>query len=302
MQKKNHILLAVATFSTLFSSAVTSAESPRDKLAETQTKVAKSEGFDAEKADDSQEVDIKKVSQALGNFIGRNLKAPGITFDTESIIVGIREGSEGKPSPLSDEAYEQAMTTLQQKAVHVLADTNLQAADKFMKENKDAKGVVEIVPLKLQYQILTEGNGPVVPANGTPLINYTGKYSDGSVFGCSEGAGGPIAVPIDQTIPGFSKGIAGMKEGEKRRLFIHPEFGYGTSGQLPPNSLLIFDIEVVKATAPAKDLADQDMMMMEEDDIVITKEVAPVATDKKAADNKAADTKVSPTATKPAAK
>ena len=38
-----------------------------------------------------------------------------------------------------------------------------------------------------------------------------------------------------------------MKEGEKRRIYIHPELGYGTRGRLPPNSLLIFDVEIVEA-------------------------------------------------------
>lgn len=211
------------------------------------------------------DLDIKKVSQALGHFIGRNLKAPGINFDTESIIIGIREGSEGKPAPMSDADYEKAMTKLQQKAVGIIANTNLEAADKFMKENAAAKGVVELVPGKLQYLIIEEGKDPAVPEHGTPLINYTGKYADGTVFGSSENAGGPIAVPIDHTIPGFSKGIAGMKEGEKRRLFVHPELGYGTSGQLPPNSLLIFDIEVIKATAPEKDVAETEEVLIEED-------------------------------------
>jgi len=97
------------------------------------------------------------------------------------------------------------------------------------------------------------------------LINYTGKYIDGTVFGSSETAGGPITVPIDQTIPGFSKGIVGMKEGEKRRLFVHPDMGYGTTGQLPPNSMLIFDIEVVKATSPDKDVTDAFQSKMSDD-------------------------------------
>ena len=38
-----------------------------------------------------------------------------------------------------------------------------------------------------------------------------------------------------------------MREGEKRRIYVHPELGYGTAGHLPPNSLLIFDIEVLTA-------------------------------------------------------
>ena len=50
-----------------------------------------------------------------------------------------------------------------------------------------------------------------------------------------------------------------MKEGEKRRLFVHPDFAYGTNGPLPPNSLLIFDIEVVKAQAPKDADLDDDL-------------------------------------------
>ncbi len=200
-------------------------------------------------------IDIDKVSETLGNFIGRNLKTAGIQFNVDSIIKGVREGAAGKPAPLSDADYEKAMGELQQKAYNTLAETNLEAANKFMAENKNAKGVVELTPGTLQYTILEEGNGPVVPEHGVPLINYVGKYIDGTVFGSSENAGGPITVPIDQTIPGFSKGIAGMKEGEKRRLFVHPDAGYGRTGQLLPNALLIFDIEVVKATSPEKEAA-----------------------------------------------
>ena len=201
-------------------------------------------------------VDIKQISEALGHFIGRNLNSPGIHFDLEKVIQGIREGSLGKPAPMTDQDYEKAMGQLQQKAVEALAIKNLEAANTFMKENMKTEGIIEIVPGKLQGLVLVEGHGAAVPEHGTPLITYTGKFIDGSVFGSSEAAGGPISVPIDQTLPGFSKGIVGMKEGGKRRLFVHPEMGYGAAGQLPPNSLLIFDIEVIKAESPEKETAD----------------------------------------------
>lgn len=202
------------------------------------------------------DVDINKVSEALGNFIGRNLNSPGIHFDLENIIKGIREGAAGKPSPMNDQEYETTMAQLQQQAVVAVSSKNLDAANAFMKENAQAKGVIEIIPEKLQYIVLEEGTGPAVVEHGTPQITYVGKYIDGTVFGDSTTAGGAITVPLDQTIPGFSKGIVGMKEGEKRRLFVHPEVGYGTSGQLLPNSLLIFDIEVIVATSPEKETAE----------------------------------------------
>ena len=205
---------------------------------------------------DNSPLDINKISEALGNFIGKNLNSPGIHFDLESIIKGIRNGAAGKPSPLNDQEYEKAMGELQQKALSAVSEKNLHEADAFMKDNSQAKGVVEIIPGKLQYMVLQEGKEPKVEEHGTPEIIYTGKYIDGTIFGSSDAAGGPINVPLDQTIPGFSKGIVGMKEGEKRRLFVHPEVGYGTSGQLLPNSLLIFDIEVVKANTAEDESTD----------------------------------------------
>lgn len=193
------------------------------------------------------EIDMKKLSEAFGNFIGKNIQSPGLSFDLEEIIKGIRDGAAGKPSPLTEKEYEEMMATVQEKAFKEMASTNLKKADAFMEKNMKESDVKEIVPGKLQYTTLKEGYGTVVEMTSSPQIQYLGKYQDGTVFGSSEEMGGPITIPLEQTIPGFSKGIVGMKEGEKRRLFVHPDLGYGTTGQLPPNELLIFDIEVVKA-------------------------------------------------------
>lgn len=207
----------------------------------------------ANPSEKSDQIDMKKLSEAFGHFIGRNLQSPGLSFDLDSIIKGIREGAAGQPAPLTEKEYEDMMAAVQEKAFKEMSATNLKAANDFMEKNKKESGVVEVVPGKLEYLILKEGTGAAVEPHSSPKINYTGKYQDGTVFGTSEEMGGPITIPLDQTIPGFSKGITGMKEGEKRRLFVHPDLGYGTSGQLPPNELLIFDIDLVKANSePAK--------------------------------------------------
>jgi peptidylprolyl isomerase len=148
------------------------------------------------------------------------------------------------------------MGELQEQALTAVSQKNLDEANAFLKKNAKEKDVIEIVPEKLQYIILKEGHEPAVEEHGSPQITYEGKYADGTVFGNSDSAGGPITVPLDQTIQGFSQGIKGMKEGEKRRLFVHPDLGYGTTGLLPPNSLLIFDVEVVKAQSPDKTIGE----------------------------------------------
>ena len=51
-------------------------------------------------------------------------------------------------------------------------------------------------------------------------------------------------ITLNDTIIGFKKGLVGMKKGEKRMIYVHPELGYGSSGYMPrPNTLLSFEIE-----------------------------------------------------------
>lgn len=255
-------LLAVAAAISLMACGPAYTEDPTKKEKETAEKT-QSNTQTATYVDSPE--DIRLVSEAFGHFIGRNLNSPGIQFDLESIIKGIRDGATGKPAPLSDADYEKAMASMQEKAFKATSETNLKAAEEFMKKNANATGVIEIVPGKLQYTILAEGKGPEVTAEHTPSIHYTGKYIDGKEFGAS-GESGPISVPLAQTIPGFSKGILGMKEGEKRRLFVHPELGYGTAGMLQPNALLIFDVEVVKASDPERENASSSNLERDNDE------------------------------------
>lgn len=75
--------------------------------------------------DKTANIDIKIVSEALGNFIGKNLKTPGLNFDVESLVKGIKDGAAGKPSPMNEKDYEQAMLQLQQKALETVSAKNL---------------------------------------------------------------------------------------------------------------------------------------------------------------------------------
>jgi peptidylprolyl isomerase len=205
--------------------------------------------------------EIKKLSKAFGHFIGKNLNNPGFSFDINMVIEGMRNGAAGKPAPMSDQEYEQLLQIYQAKAYLALSDENLRKASDFLAGNKFKKTVVEIEPGKLQYEILQKGTGEVVQENSSPTIHYTGKFIDGQTFGSTEENGEPVTLSLQQTIPGFKKGIVGMKEGEKRRLYVHPDLGYGTQGPLPPNSLLIFDVEVVKS-----DTAEDELDSETEDD------------------------------------
>lgn len=272
MLNKRH-LLALASTSLVLACSTACGESTETKV-ESKKEIATADSTQVKAPEQTNpdapisKEEITKVSEAFGNFVGRNLKSPGVTFDLESIIKGMRDGFAGKPSPLTDKDYEALMSKIQQQAYKQLSAENLKAADEFFAKNAKEANLIVIEPGKLSYKITKEGTGETVKEHNSPQIQYEGKFIDGKSFGSSKDAGGPITIPLDQTIPGFSKGILGMKEGEKRTLYVHPDLGYGTTGHLPPNSLLIFDIELVKANAPeaADDMDDlSEEISLEED-------------------------------------
>lgn len=198
-------------------------------------------------------VDVNQLSEAFGNFLGRSLakKHNELPLDQEKVIEGIRKGYAGEPSPLSERDYQLAISALQTQEREKVAKENLEKAEAYLSTIDEKDEMNEIVPKKLYYSLLEAGEGPEVKENSSPLIHYTGKFIDGTVFGSSENTG-PISMPLNNTIPGFRMGLVGMHEGEKRRLYIHPDLAYGTSGDLLPNSLLIFDIEVLNAEDAAE--------------------------------------------------
>jgi peptidylprolyl isomerase len=210
--------------------------------------------------EEQSDVNVADLSKAFGHLIGENLEMPGFKFDLDSIVQGMKDAVEGIPSPLSEEEYELAITQIQDQAFNTLARSNLEQATDFMTENSEKNNIIEVEHGKVQYVVDQEGSGPEVQESSSPLLHYTGKFIDGTVFSSTVDGDGPITLPLNQAIPGFGKGIAGMKEGEKRTVYIHPELGYGTASHLPPNSLLIFDVEVVKAStidAPTENIAEE---------------------------------------------
>ena len=188
------------------------------------------------------------ISETLGNFIGQTLKNPnsGVQLNLESLIMGIRNGFAGVPAPLSEEEYQKIIMEKEEEDFERRAASNLDAANEFMNKNI-GEAIILLEPGKLHYEILHKGKeSPIVTETSIPSIHYKGILLDGTVFGTTEKTG-PISISLERMIPGFKKGMVGMTEGEKRRLYIHPEMAYGMTGDLPPNSLLIFEVSVVDA-------------------------------------------------------
>ncbi len=102
----------------------------------------------------------------------------------------------------------------------------------------------------LIIEILAEGEEPTAEQYSIVTVNYTGSLENGTVFDSSLNPGREpfrFTLGVGQVIVGWDQGVLGMKTGEKRRLTIPPELGYGNQdmGVIPPNSVLIFEVDLL---------------------------------------------------------
>lgn len=103
---------------------------------------------------------------------------------------------------------------------------------------------------KVKIEETQVGEGTLAEDGSFVHVHYTGKLTDGTEFDSSHKRGEPLDFQLGSgmVIKGWEDGIMGMKEGGKRTLTIPPELGYGSRdmGAIPPNSTLVFDVELVK--------------------------------------------------------
>ena len=103
----------------------------------------------------------------------------------------------------------------------------------------------------LTYEDAQVGSGEVAVRGRLVAVHYTGwLQADGTQFDTSRSRGQPFEFKLGEgsVIAGWDEGVAGMKVGGQRRLFIPPELGYGARGAggvIPPNATLVFDVELI---------------------------------------------------------
>lgn len=193
-----------------------------------------------------------QISYLIGLVFGAQMHNTGITPDaivSDSVVRGLKDGLQGKePSP----ADQQQLTAYARAAGEAMLARNASAAKEFLAKNARVKGVVTTAS-GLQYKILDAGDKKAPPIGPTDsvTVNYRGRLTDGSEFDSSYVRGVPATFPVNGVIKGWQEALVMMKPGAKWQLFIPPELAYGARGQpkIPPNSLLIFEVNVISAEA-----------------------------------------------------
>ncbi len=122
------------------------------------------------------------------------------------------------------------------------------ASATFMQQNGKRKGVVTL-PSGLQYQVIKNGSGNLPSPNATYTVNYEGSLVNGKVFDSSYKRGEPLTFQLDNVIQGWQQALPMMRQGAEWMLYIPANLAYGDQGvgSIPPNSPLIFKVDLISA-------------------------------------------------------
>lgn len=199
------------------------------------------------------EVDMQKVSYAMGMDLGNMLKQQDLGVSADEFSKGMKEAMDGNAAMTPEEArkvlqtFEQKMRAKAEAERDKAANVNSEEGKAFLEANKEKEGI-KVTESGLQYKVNSQGKGDSPSATSEVTVHYTGKLLDGSVFDSSVERGQPATFPLNGVIPGWTEGLQLMKPGAKYTFFIPSELAYGTRGAPPriaPNATLIFEVELI---------------------------------------------------------
>ena len=216
--------------------------------------------------------DKDKYSYALGAHFGNQARFQLVTRDSIDLDLDLfiqafkeRYNEDSAHFLMNDSIIFQTLTDLSQarqaeknKKDSLAAEANKAAGEAFLAKNKTAEGVVT-TESGLQYKVITEGTGATPSDSDIVKVDYTGTLLDGTKFDSSVDRGEPLEFPIGAVIPGWTEMLKLMKVGGKVTAWIPSDLAYGPHGrgpQIPGNSLLVFEMELIdthSADAPAAD-------------------------------------------------
>jgi peptidylprolyl isomerase len=191
--------------------------------------------------------DAEKFSKHEGYEIAEELKNQFEWIDLPSVVEGIQDYIAGRdPQSVNEPEGKSTFWNIQARLFDQESKANLQKSNTFLQTLVNNKQMHSLECNKVLYEVLAEGRGTqCVQKDSTPFLHYVICTLDDQEVANTRKRDTPYKVPLLETIPGFAKGIEGMRLGERRKIFIHPDFGYGKVAYVPPNSLLIVDVEVM---------------------------------------------------------
>ena len=190
-------------------------------------------------------------SYAIGADLGENLKSQDIEINYNAFLSGIKNSYESKEHLLSKEdrrlAFQRLQNTVKSSQENKAVE-NSKIAEDFLKKIKTTDSDIVETKTGLLYKVIKSGNGKKPTSMDQVQVNYEGRLIDNTIFDSSYEKGDPATFRLNRVIKGWTEGLQLMSPGAEYTFYIPPSLGYGVRGSqsIPPNSALIFKVELMK--------------------------------------------------------
>jgi FKBP-type peptidyl-prolyl cis-trans isomerase FklB len=189
-------------------------------------------------------------SYAIGLNLASDLKHRDIIkINTALVKKGLDDALKGTPPSLTDAQVNQTIQQRLKQAMDNKLNDEKAKGDAFLAANGKRAGVTTL-PSGVQYEVLqnADSSGASPSEKDTVVANYAGTLIDGTEFDNSYKRNQPITIPVNGVIRGWTEILQKMTVGDKWKVYIPSNMGYGdrgAGGTIPGGATLIFQIELL---------------------------------------------------------
>ena len=181
------------------------------------------------------------VETSLAEMLYEDLQPYANDYRLDMVLQLLQDQVAKKRPPIgNDEMYSPLIDLAMQCSEKEGAEA-LENAEKFLEMLSKQDNVLPIIKNRIYVEILEAGSGAVITPQDSISIHFKEYSLDGTLLKDTTSARAFI-IPLNQTIKGFQLGIQGAKIGERRKLYLHPEFGFDKLGR---KDLLIYEVFVI---------------------------------------------------------
>lgn len=190
-----------------------------------------------------------KMLYSMGFLLGDNLKKQLILDnedDYKAVSQGMRDSLLNKKAQINVEQYKPQIIQKYQEDAQKIAEKRDEQQKEFLANFQKEKGV-KTLDNGAMIKLSRPGKGKTPKADSTVTVHYTGTLLDGTKFDSSRDRNEPFQTRLMDVIPCWTKAMQQMKPGAVAQVVCPADTAYGNRpvGPIPPNSVLVFDVEMI---------------------------------------------------------
>lgn len=170
--------------------------------------------------------------------------------EMKSLMQGLWDNYKGTKERVVVADYRMKVQEVLEGRFKKAIEQNKEKGGKYMEDFLKEEGAQK-TESGLAYKIIKAGEGAKPIETDVVKVHYTGTLTDGTVFDSSREGGKELEIPLNRVIKGWTEGLQMIGAGGQIKLVIPSDLGYGSAGagSIPPESTLVFDVELIEIVA-----------------------------------------------------